>query len=353
MPATLPHQSFVMLLSMALLIMPTMADESAAPAKDAAKEQDVYCFPFFRRNGGTGVYLALSRDGMQFTSVNKDQPIMTPPPWEHQNLMRDPSIVFRDGVFHMVWTSNWAGPFMGYASSRDLKTWSEPLEIRPHPEEAQPKNIWAPELQYDPVHEDFFIVFSSTLPAELNDGDGSEDPHGNDHRLYVIRTKDFKTFSPAELFFDPQYSVIDGQLCYDDRDTPNKADDRWVMVYKNELGKERGGKNLRLAFRDAKLESDWEIIPTPIVGPGSQVRANEFAEGPALLKDGKRWRLYWDAFSNGHYSAAESTDLETWRDMTDRLRMPPHHPRHGTPFKAPLSAIAPEYAQVLSKTETP
>lgn len=111
------------------------------------------------------------------------------------------------------------------------------------------------------------------------------------------------------------------------------------MVFKNEKEIPLGGKNLRLSFAPADLSKPWSPASEPIAGPGSAVRPKEMAEGPTLVKWNQQWFLYWDAFANGHYSLAVSTDLKTWTDRTAELTLPPH-PRHGTVFRAPRAAVA-------------
>jgi hypothetical protein len=302
----------------------------------AAAADDVLLFPYFLNNGETGVYLASSSDGRRFESLNEGKPIFTPPEWpDGQHLTRDPSIVYHDGKFHMVWTSNWSGRVFGYASSPDLVTWSEPLKVTPFdpslPDEEQPDNVWAPELSFDPVQKDFQILFSSTVPREEHDGDGSEDRHGNDHRIYSIRTKDFKSFSKPAVLFDQNFSVIDGQMALDDRGTESGDDDRWVMAIKREQNQPEG-KNLRLSFNNAAQSDDWTPASKPILGPGSPLRPKEQVEGPSLVRFSNEWLLYADAFTSGHYTLIISPDLEGWTDETKELKIPARHPRHGTFF---------------------
>ncbi|MDP4227405.1 MAG: glycosyl hydrolase, partial [Bacteroidota bacterium] len=115
-----------------------------------AKPKDVFLFTYFMDNGVAGVYLAISYDGMHFNTVKGGKPIMTPPAWKGQNLTRDPSIIYRDGLFRMVWTSHWTGKVFGYAESKDLLHWSEPLQVSPFSTVTDPldlpDNIWAPEI---------------------------------------------------------------------------------------------------------------------------------------------------------------------------------------------------------------
>lgn len=301
----------------------------AAPgwAADRTVADEVYLFPYFTGNGEDGVKFAWSDDGREFHNLASGMPLMTPPSWPDQNLTRDPSIVYRDGIFRMVWTSHWKGEVFGYAESADLLHWSRPLQVRPFAGGEHPLNVWAPELHFDAARGDWMVVFSSTLPEELHDGDGSEDAHHYDHRLYVLRTRDFKTFTAAVPYFDPGHSVIDGQIA-------DASDGHSWLVYKNEMPVEKGGKNLRLTELPDRTGVAINAGPA-IIGPGSDVRPDEQAEGPTLLWNGSQWLLYWDAFSSGHYGLASSPDLKHWTDESDRLRFPVEHPRHGTVFMVP------------------
>jgi hypothetical protein len=338
MKPTRKHSRYVM--AAGLFIAAASLNATIAAAANDVSSGDIVLFPYFLENGNSGIYLAASDDGRDFRPLNDGQPIFTPPQWpDGQHLTRDPSIVFHDGLFHMVWTSNWSGRVFGNASSPDLKTWSTPQMITPFPaalpREEQPDNVWAPEIQFDPVQEDFQIVFSSTVPREENDSDDSTDPHGHDHRLYEIRTKDFKTFTPAQILFDQDFCVIDGQLALDVRNTPESGDDRWVLALKREDAAP-DGKNIRLSFRNAaKIDgtsNDWSPVSDPILGPGSPLRANQQVEGPSLVRFRNEWLLYADAFTSGNYTLVTSPDLASWTDETDKLQIPARHPRHGTPF---------------------
>lgn len=302
----------------------------------------VLLFPYFDSNGENGVFLAWSDDGREFHHVNQGKPVLTPPDWRNQNLTRDPSIVLNDGVFHMVWTSNWEGRYFGYASSTDLRTWSEPKMVQPFASSTeQPRNVWAPEIFRDPVAGDFKVVWSSTLPSELNDGDGSEDSHGNDHRMYYVSTTDFESFSQPKLIYnDDTCSTIDAHIAFDQGDADNSADDRWIMALKKEVPAEQDGKNIRLAFSPPQIGPASFGKPTPaIVGMGTNIQGKQFAEGPALVRWNGEWLLYWDSYTARHYSLATSTDLQTWTDESDQLKLPARHPRHGTVFAAERDAV--------------
>ena len=307
----------------------------------AAESGDVLVLSFFRDNGQAGIFLAASEDGLHFTALNKDQPVMKPAKWPDQNLTRDPSMVYHNGKFHAVWTSNWKGRCFGYAESTDLLHWSEPVKVQPFPgslsKEDQPRNVWAPEICWDPVQKNYAIVWSSTTERESRNGDGSSMDGKDgawDHRLFITRTADGKSFSTAKLFFDLKFCCIDGMMALDE----STGGKRWVLIFKNEQEVKLGGKNLRLATAPADFSQPWSLVAAPLAGPGSSVRPIEMAEGPSLLRWKGEWYLYWDAFANGHYSLATSTNLQDWTDRTAELQLPPH-PRHGTVFRAPRDVV--------------
>lgn len=304
-------------------------------------------FTYFEGNGETGVFLKRSENGLDFETVNDGDPIFTPPTsWpEDQQLTRDPSVVYRKGTFHMVWTTNWEGRVFGYARSPDLRTWTDTTLVRPFPNdrpaEQQPKNVWAPEVHYDPVEENFFIVFSSTLPSRLGDDAEGADTHGNNHRMYVVRTEDFHSFTDAKLFYDPGFSSIDGQLVYQPAEQTTNGEARWIMAFKHERLPEHGGKTIRLGTRDPETSS-FSDYSEPIVGPGSGLN-EDWAEGPTLLQtDDGTWCLYWDAYRQGYYGLARSPDLNKWTEITDSLNTGVEDPRHGAFFHAPADALEDE-----------
>jgi hypothetical protein len=308
----------------------------------AEKSRDVFLLPYFLGNGETGVYFAVSRDGLKFEWLNNGKVVMPAPPWGDESLTRDPSIVFHDGVFHMVWTTSWNSRSIGYANSKDLVHWSQPVKINIWGDFKDVRNTWAPELHRDPDENEYFILWSSTTLAELNDQDGSNDPHGYDHRSYASRTKDFKSITKPALFFspkEPEYSVIDPYIAHDDQGTADRSDDRWVMVIKNELGEDNGGKNLRLTFsRRMQGPYDTKLGP-PIVGAGTGI-VDRMGEGPSLFKRNGEWFLYWDApGSRFSYCLATSTDLKTWTNRSTEMSLPAEHMRHGTVLVVPAEAV--------------
>jgi hypothetical protein len=331
---------------------------------------EVFLLSYFKGNGETGVFLAWSEDGLSFGDLNEGRAVFAPPQWPQQNLTRDPSIVFRDERFHMVWTSSWSGTCFGASTSSDLKTWSEPVRVEPFRrwlERDRPHNTWAPEVHWDPVQKNYAILWSSATAGM--DGSGGHNSGGleNDpnrrvkpdlrhHRTFISRTSDFRNFTDAKAFFSPGLSEIDACLAFDDRGTPDVSDDRWVMAIKHEQFQELGGKNIRLTTAPADLTRPFPPAfrsPTdpskpwsdPVAGPGSNVQANQWVEGPTLMRVGNEWRLYFDMYRlrTNRFGLATSRDLIHWTDRTDQMKVPPDA-HHGTIFRAPRAVVGKAFA---------
>ncbi len=281
---------------------------------------EVLLMSYFRGNGEAGVYMALSEDGLKYTPLNEDQPIMRPPAWNGQKLTRDPSLIYHEGLFHMVWTTNWQGNCFGYATSQNLVTWSKPVQVYPFSADLIPQRTWAPEICWDPFQKNYMIFWA----AYFNDNDG--------HQIFLTRTSDGKNFSEAQKFLNRDFRCIDSMLCLDEEN------DRWVMIYKNEIAVGRGGKNLRVATAPLDFSSPWVDLGNPIIGPGSKIYPEAMTEGPSLLKTDTGWNLYWDSPTRKKYGMASSTDLVNWKDRSAELTLPKKL-RHGTVFLAPTSAV--------------
>ena len=92
-----------------------------------------------------GVYLAYSSDGLAFALLNQGKVVLLGPAWPGENLTQDPSIVYHDKMFHMVWTASWSSRSVGYARSRDLLHWESVRKVVVWQEGVAVRNTWAPE----------------------------------------------------------------------------------------------------------------------------------------------------------------------------------------------------------------
>jgi hypothetical protein len=272
-----------------------------------------YLFSYFKGNGEDGLHLAYSNDGLKWASLKNDSSFLKPTAGKDK-LMRDPCIVRgANGLFHMVWTVSWNEKGIGYASSKDLLHWSEQRYLPVMEHESGALNCWAPEIFYDALKKEYMIYWATTIPGRFSKGDTSGDSKYN-HRMYYVTTKDFKTFSDTKLLYDQGFNVIDATI--------QKNGQQYVMFLKDET-RYPPQKNLRLAFSNT-LTGGYSTPSEPITG-------KYWAEGPTVLKQGKRWIVYFDKYRDHQYGAMASTDLKQWTEISDQLEMPKGI-RHGTVF---------------------
>ena len=280
-------------------------------------EKEVYMFTSFHEPADEGLRFLYSYDGYHWTGLDS---IYLKPTVGNQKVMRDPSIVQGpDGTFHFVWTSSWRGDKgFGYAHSKDLIHWSDPRMIEVM-EDTSTVNVWAPEIFYDDVKNQFIIVWASTVPYKFDKGIEEE---RNNHRQYYVTTKDFKTFSPTKLFLDPGYSCIDADII-------KRADNDYVLVFKDNT---RPNRNLKVAFSSSP-EGPWHDISEPVTPTEWG-----FCEGPSVVKVDDGYLIYFDAYRQKFYGALKTKDFKTFESANDQIAIPEGH-KHGTIFKVDESIL--------------
>jgi len=281
----------------------------------AVAQKKVYLFSYFVDNGQDGLHLAFSTDGLKWTPLNDGKSYLSPAVGKDK-LMRDPFILQgKDGLFHMVWTSGWWDKQIGHASSPDLIHWSEQKVIPVMEHEPTAKNSWAPEMVYDPEKSEYIIFWATTIPGRHTEVASSESEKGLNHRMYCIKTKDFKTFSPTELFFNPDFSTIDASIF--------PKNNKFYMFLKNE-NSNPPEKNIRITIAD-KASGPYPVkVSTPITG-------KYWAEGPTTLQVGDFVYVYFDKYMNHQYGAVRSKNMVDWEDVSQRVSFPAGV-RHGTAF---------------------
>ena len=284
-----------------------------------AAEPTAYLFAYFVKNGEDGLHLAASSDGYTFEALNDGRSYLTPQVGESK-LMRDPCLLRGpDGTFHLVWTTAWEGKTIGYASSPDLIHWSGQKALPVMAQEAGTRNCWAPEIAYDETRKDFLIFWATTVTGKFTETLVSADK-GYNHRIYATTTKDFDSFTPTRLFYEPGFNVIDATLLH--------ANQRFYLIVKDETVVPVK-KHLRIA------------TATDIEGPYTDLSApftRDWVEGPTALKVGEDFVVYYDCYREKHYGAVRSRDLKTWADITDKIHFPAGA-RHGTVIEVPAALV--------------
>ena len=259
--------------------------------------KDIYVSTSYHEPATEGLRFIYSTDGLRWDSI---QGVFLTPQVGKQKVMRDPSIVRGpDGTFHLVWTSSWRGDRgFGYASSKDLIHWSEQRFIEVM-SDTTTVNVWAPELFYDDVRKQFLIIWASCVPGRFPD---------------YTTTKDFKTFSKTQLFYDPDFSDIDATLV-------KRGAKDYVMVVKDNS---RPMRNIKVAFAESPY-GPWSKASEPFT--------ESFTEGPSTARVGDWWYIYYDSYRHGIYGAHRTKDFVHFEDRTGAVNFPVGH-KHGTVFMA-------------------
>ena len=299
---------------------------SARATEPTALPETCYLFAYFYHDReGEGFRLAWSADGYDFAMLNGGNSFLTPTAGENK-LMRDPSL-YRDadGLFHLVWTTGWTGQTIGYASSPDLINWSEQktLPVMAHEPEAQ--NCWAPEILWDPQRKHYLIHWSTTILGRYPETAMSNRRPERNHRIYATTTTDFETFTPTELIYDAGYNVIDANHIPADDGTGD-----WLMFVKNETLSPVTQKNIRMV-RGRSTTGPWDHESPALTG-------DYWAEGPAAIKVGDEYRVYFDKHMLNAIGMVRSTDLVHWEDVSDRIVMPADA-RHGCILEVPRAVV--------------
>jgi acetyl esterase/lipase len=287
-------------------------------ANQIIPQPEVYLFSYFKGNGEDGLHLAYSEDGMKWESLKNDTSFLTPEVGKDK-LMRDPCVIKGgDGLYHMVWTVSWTDKGIGYASSKDLIHWSK-QEFLPVMANQAARNTWAPEITFDEKNNQYMIYWASTVEGKFTETQ-TEEEKGYNHRIYYTLTKDFKTFSPTKLLYEPGFNVIDATIL--------KQDKGFIMFLKDET-KTPVQKNVKIAYSE-KLEGPYSKASAPITG-------NYWAEGPTAIQINEKWIVYFDKYRDHKYGAVMQT-ATGWEDISDKISFP-QGTRHGTVIKVPADVL--------------
>lgn len=280
------------------------------------------CFPILSETAKDGLHLAYSNDGLKWSPLNDGKSYVAPTVGPDK-LMRDPFILQgNDCAFHMVWTSGWWDKQIGYASSPDLIHWSDQKGIPVMEHEPTAKNSWAPEMVYDPANKNYIIFWATTIPGRHSDVASSEREKGLNHRMYCTKTSDFETFSPTELFFNPDFSTIDATIL--------PKNNQFYMFLKNE-NPNPPEKNIRITIADKASGPYPAKVSAPITG-------KYWAEGPTAIEVGKYVYVYFDKYTSHQYGAVRSENMTDWEDVSDQVSFP-EGARHGATFKVSQSVF--------------
>ncbi|MET8234476.1 hypothetical protein ABZS77_27760 [Micromonospora sp. NPDC005298] len=160
-----------------------------------------------------GLHLAVSRDGLNWTPLNQNNPVATPT--AGQLGLRDPFVLRKqDGTF-VVLATDLKGTNFGlnsqylhvWDSTTDLTGFTGYRRIRMH---TLNTHTWAPTAFWDAARGQYAIVYSANNGQDV---------------LLVNYTSDFRTVSAPQVFFSPGFGILDGDVVVDGATT--------YLYYKN------------------------------------------------------------------------------------------------------------------------
>lgn len=301
-------------------VAPLLLAGCATATGGGKASSNVLLFTYFRGNGETGLQLAWSTNSLNWNEIKPPTGEGFLAPTVGGKIMRDPCLQRGpDGVYHLVWTTSWGQPpVFGYAESRDLVHWTNVKAVPVMENDPTVKNVWAPELFYNAEKQEWIVFWASTVPGKFPE---TENVGDNNHRIYCVTTKDFKTFSPTKLFYDGGFNEIDATIL--------AAQGKYFLILKDE-GKVPVKKHIRLAVAE---HADGPY------SPASDAFTPNWVEGPTAIQWGNDYIVYFDHYGNPqHYGAVKSTDMQHWQDITADLKFP-RGARHGTVLFVPHSLV--------------
>lgn len=266
-----------------------------------------------------GLHLAVSRDGLNWTPLNQNNPVVTPTAGELG--LRDPFVYRKqDGTFVVLATDlrgtdfSRISQFLHVWDSTNLSSFTGYRRIRMH---TLNTHTWAPTAFWDAARGQYGIVYSANNGQDV---------------FFVNYTSDFRTVSASQVFFSPGFGVLDGDIVVDGGTT--------YLYYKN-----LSNGNLFGARSSTGAPNSFTTYTAGL-------RQGNAIEAPLLVKTNEGgWRLWGDSFSpvNNDYYAWSSANTTSWTVMNQRDYTPPLNSKHGSM----VGITDAEYNAVVSRWGTP
>ncbi|UFR05965.1 glycoside hydrolase family 43 protein [Streptomyces sp. Go40/10] len=298
----LPRRSF---LGMAAATPLAVTGALGAGAGAAHAAGTAYAMAYFTESpNGTGtdygLHLAVSTDSLNWMPLNQNDPVVIPT--EGALGLRDPFLLRKqDGTFVVLATdlkgTDWSyvSQYVHVWNSPDLRTFTGYHRLKVH---SLNTHAWAPEAFWDAGRGQYALIYSAV---------GS----GGHNVIMVNYTTDFVTASAPQVFFDPGYDVIDGDMA----------------VGVNGVNYLYFKKNQTLAgARSTSLDpGSFREFGTAVAHGGT--------EAPALVRapGAGSWYLWGDTYTpNGVFYAWQTTDLAsgTWTPLDQKAYTQPVNSKH-------------------------
>jgi len=294
--------------------------------RPAAAANTAYAMAYFTESpqmqgADYGLHLAVSRDGLTWTPLNQNAPLVTPT--AGTGGLRDP-FVFRkrDNTFGVIATDlkgtdfSLNSQFLHMWDSVNLTAFTGYRRLRMH---TLNTHTWAPTVFWDAARSQYGIVYSAN----------------NGRDVFMINyTGDFLTVSAPQVYFSPSFGVLDGDIVVDGATT--------YLYYKN--------------LNDGFLYGarSGTAAPNSYTTYTSGLRQGNAIEAPLLLKTNEGgWRLWGDSFSpvNNDYYAWSSSNItaNAWSVLNQRDYTPPLNSKHGSM----VGITDAEYSGLISRWGAP
>ncbi|MEV6618674.1 glycoside hydrolase family 43 protein [Streptomyces sp. NPDC051051] len=268
-----------------------------------------------------GLHLAVSTDALNWMPLNQNNPVVTPT--EGALGLRDPFVLRKqDGTFVVLATDlkgtdwNYVSQYIHVWYSTDLRTFTGYHRLKLHDMNT---HSWAPEAFWDAGRGQYAVIYSAV------DSSG--------HNVIMVNyTTDFLTASAPQVFFDPGYDVIDGDMAVGVNGVNH------LYFKKNQTLV--GARSTSLA------PGSFTEFTTGVAHGGT--------EAPTLVKSltSNTWFLYGDTYTpNGVFYVWQSTDLSsgTWTALDQRTYTQPLNSKH-----CGITAItAAQYDNLVAKWGAP
>src|SRR3989339_23331 len=274
-----------------------------------------YLFAYFTGNSGNeeALRFAISNDGFTYKALNNNNPVLNSAVISSTGGIRDPHILRgTDGQSYYMaatdmvsangWNSNRAMILMKSINMVDWQTHVVNIQTT-YPGYDELHRVWAPQTIYDQTQGKYMVYWSMQIGSEP------------DKIYYAYANSDFSALEgePKILFQNPNGgSTIDADIVY--------KDGKYHLFFKTE----GEGFGIKKAVSDS-LTANYVMNDKYLQSTTNPV------EGGCVFRlyDTDTWILMYDMYTSGAYQFTESTDLENFKVVDQKVKFN-FTPRHGT-----------------------
>ena len=290
------------------LLTPVVVGVAAQPAS-ATNHYSAYVMGYFKESPNQSgdsyaLHLAVSSDGLTWTPLNQNNPVATPT--AGMQGLRDPYLLRKqDGTFVVLATDlrgrvfNLDNQFIHVWDSTNLTSFSNYRRVRLH---SMATHSWAPEAFWVASRNQYAVIYSAF--------------NGTRDVLMVNYTTDFVNMGNPQVFFDPGYNVLDGDVLVDGS--------TYYLSFKNLTD-----GNLYVARSTTGAPNSFTVLT-------GGLRQGGAIEAPILVKSNtsNTFWLWGDSFSpaNAVFYAWQSTNINgnSWSTLNQRTFTAPINAKHAT-----------------------